>query len=144
MAVGRLWWTPITASARAAACRSSTPPIPPPITPDRRGRAFPWISPFLGNPPPAREGGVGGFFGARRCVPVYNALDPSTHHPVPAELRFAVDLAFLGNRLPDREARVEEFFLRAAALQPDRCFLIGGNGWHDKRMPPNVQHIGHV
>src|ERR671921_58331 len=56
--------------------------------------------------------------GARECVPIYNALDPSTHHPVPPEPRFACDLAFLGNRLPDREARVEEFFLRAAAALP--------------------------
>jgi spore maturation protein CgeB len=83
-------------------------------------------------------------FGARRCVPVYNALDPATHHPVPAEDRFRADLSFLGNRLPDREARVEAFFLRAAALAPDRGFLIGGNGWHDKTMPPNVRDVGHV
>ena len=27
---------------------------------------------------------------------------------------------------------------------PDRRFLIGGNGWEDKAMPPNVRHIGHV
>ncbi|HEY0178493.1 MAG TPA: hypothetical protein VGC30_02545, partial [Dokdonella sp.] len=27
-------------------------------------------------------------FGARECVPVYNALDPSTHHPVPPVERF--------------------------------------------------------
>ncbi len=83
-------------------------------------------------------------FGARRCIPIYNALDPSTHHPVPAEARFEADLSFLGNRLPDREARVEEFFLRAAALSPDRAFLIGGNGWHDKAMPANVRSLGHV
>ncbi|WP_431270356.1 CgeB family protein [Dankookia sp. P2] len=83
-------------------------------------------------------------FGARRCVPVYNALDPTTHHPVPAEPRFTADLSFLGNRLPDREARVEEFFLRPAAALPDRRFLIGGNGWGDKVMPANVQPIGHV
>jgi spore maturation protein CgeB len=57
---------------------------------------------------------------ARPCVPVYNALDPSTHFPVPPDPRFACDLAFLGNRLPDREARVEEFFLRPAAALPDR------------------------
>ncbi len=37
-----------------------------------------------------------------------------THHPVPPEPRFAADLGFLGNRLPDREARVDEFFLHAA------------------------------
>src|SRR3954471_6679627 len=85
-----------------------------------------------------------GEFGAGLCVPIYNALDPSTHHPVPPEPRFDADLAFLGNRLPDREARVEEFFLKPAAQLPDQRFLIGGNGWHDKRMPPNVRDIGHV
>jgi spore maturation protein CgeB len=83
-------------------------------------------------------------FGARRCVPIYNALDPTTHHPVVPDPRFASDLAFLGNRLPDREARVEEFFLRAAVALPERNFLIGGNGWHDKAMPSNVRHLGHV
>ena len=83
-------------------------------------------------------------FGATLCAPVYNALDPQTHHPVPADDRFACDLAFLGNRLPDREARVEEFFLRAAALLPGRQFLIGGNGWESKAMPGNVRHRGHV
>ena len=82
--------------------------------------------------------------GARRCVPVYNALDPETHHPVPPDPRFAADLSFLGNRLPDREARVEEFFLRAAAALPERRFLIGGNGWETKAMPANVRHLGHV
>ena len=82
--------------------------------------------------------------GARRCVPVYNALDPATHVPVPPEPRFAADLAFLANRLPDRERRVEAFFLDAAARAPDRSFLLGGNGWGDKPMPGNVRAIGHV
>ena len=27
---------------------------------------------------------------------------------------------------------------------PERGFLLGGNGWHDKPMPPNVRAIGHV
>ena len=48
--------------------------------------------------------------GARRCVPIYNALDPATHFPVPPDPRFDADLGFLGNRLPDRERRVEDFF----------------------------------
>ena len=82
--------------------------------------------------------------GARECVPIYNALDPSTHHPVPPDSRFACDLGFLGNRLPDRESRVEEFFLRAAALLPESSFVLGGSGWADKPMPPNVNPIGHV
>lgn len=83
-------------------------------------------------------------FGARRCVPIYNALDPATHHPVPPDGRFAADLGFLANRLPDREARVEEFFLRAAASRPDGRFLLGGNGWDDKPMTGNVSRVGHV
>jgi spore maturation protein CgeB len=83
-------------------------------------------------------------FGARRCVPIYNGLDPSTHHPVPREARFGADLSFLGNRLPDREARVENFFLDPAAVLPSRRFLIGGNGWQDKAMPSNVTDVGHV
>ncbi len=83
-------------------------------------------------------------FGAAECVPVYNALDPATHHPVAPDERFACDLAFLGNRLPDREARVEEFFLRPATALPAQSFLIGGNGWESKDMPTNVRHRGHV
>jgi spore maturation protein CgeB len=82
--------------------------------------------------------------GACDCVPVYNALDPETHHPVEPDARFECDLAFLGNRLPDREARVDELFLHAAALAPERRFLFGGSGWEDKPLPPNVRHLGHV
>ena len=82
--------------------------------------------------------------GARVCVPIYNALDPLTHHPAPTASRFAADLSFLANRLPDREARVEAFFLDAAARCPAQSFLLGGNGWHDKAMPGNVRPIGHV
>ncbi|HUF28013.1 MAG TPA: glycosyltransferase [Gemmatimonadaceae bacterium] len=82
--------------------------------------------------------------GARACVPIYNGLDPATHHPVPPDPRFQSDLAFLGNRLPDREARVEEYLLGAAALLPRRRFLLGGNGWADKSVPPNVSVLGHV
>lgn len=82
--------------------------------------------------------------GAKRCVPIYNALDASTHFPVPAEQKFDGDLGFLGNRLPDREVRVEEFFLKPAALLPERRFTLGGSGWDDKAMLPNVRRIGHV
>ncbi len=82
--------------------------------------------------------------GARRCVPVYNALDPTTHFRVAPDARFAADLVFLGNRLPDREARVEHFFLEPAAATPAKAFLIGGSGWGDKPMPGNVRSLGHV
>lgn len=83
-------------------------------------------------------------FGAKRCVPIYNALDPQTHHPAEREAKFASDLSFLGNRLPDREERVEEFFLKPAAELPEHKFLLGGSGWGDKEMPGNIDYVGHV
>ncbi len=82
--------------------------------------------------------------GARDCVPVYNGLDPETHHPETPDPRLAAHLAFLANRLPDREARVDEFFLHPAALLPAHTFLLGGSGWHDRDIPANVRRLGHV
>ncbi len=82
--------------------------------------------------------------GAQFAEPIYNALDPTTHHPVLPDPRFSADLAFLGNRLPDREARVAEFFLSPARSLPSRQFLMGGNGWEPHQLPPNVRHLGHV
>lgn len=82
--------------------------------------------------------------GARDCVPVYNAVDPRTHHPAPPDPRFAAELGFLGNRLPDRETRVHDFFLDVAAGRPAWRFVIGGSGWHDMQLPQNVTRAGHV
>jgi spore maturation protein CgeB len=82
--------------------------------------------------------------GARDCTPIYNGFDPDTHHPVAPEERYRATAGFLGNRLPDREARVEEFFLKPAAARPDLHFILGGSGWHDKPLPLNVGYIGHV
>jgi spore maturation protein CgeB len=82
--------------------------------------------------------------GAQLCAPIYNALDPATHFRVHPDARFAADLAFLGNRLPDREARVDEFFFAPAKSLAAHRFLIGGSGWHGERMPANVTSVGHV
>jgi spore maturation protein CgeB len=82
--------------------------------------------------------------GAQYCVPIYNALDLRTHHPTAIRADFRADLSFLGNRLPDREARVEHFFLGSAAARPKLSFLLGGSGWQDKDLPTNVRAIGHV
>lgn len=83
-------------------------------------------------------------FGAQAYYNIYNGLDPETHHHVAADPSLQCDLAFLGNRLPDRESRVEELFLRAAELAPEKAFLLGGEGWSEKAMPKNVRWIGHV
>ena len=82
--------------------------------------------------------------GAPECVPIYNAVDPDLHHPVPVDPRFAADLALLANRLPDRESRIAEFFFRTARLAPARRLLLGGSGWDAAALPANVRHVGHV
>lgn len=83
--------------------------------------------------------------GARRCVPIYNALDETTHHPVEPDPRYEATLAFLGNRLPDREDRVMEFFFEPARKLPGRGFLLGGSGWAEGTPDlENVEYLGHV
>lgn len=82
--------------------------------------------------------------GARNCHPIYNGFDPETHHPVPAWPEFACDLAFVGHRLPDREARVEAFFFAPAEHWPGRRFLLAGAGWETRPLPANVRYAGHA
>lgn len=84
--------------------------------------------------------------GASQCVPIYNALDPRTHHPVEPQKAFEAELAFAGNRLPDRESRVRDFFFSAAEALPAARFLLAGNGWDTGDVPalPNVRHQGHL
>ncbi len=82
--------------------------------------------------------------GARVCIPIYNALDPDTHQPAPRSARYQADLSLLANRLPDREARVAEFFFTPAARLPSRKFVLGGSGWSSDAVPPNVRPLGHV
>ncbi|HZR57549.1 MAG TPA: glycosyltransferase [Terriglobales bacterium] len=82
--------------------------------------------------------------GAQNCFPIYNGLDPETHHPVNPDPKMECDLAFVGNRLPDREKRVEQFFFAAAELAPEFSFVLGGEGWGSRTLPKNVRWIGHV
>src|SRR3954452_9913359 len=83
-------------------------------------------------------------FGARLCVPVYNGLDPATHHPAAPDPRFACDLGLVANRLPDRERRIDEFFLSVASELRRKRFVLAGAGWGDKTMPANVRYVGHL
>jgi spore maturation protein CgeB len=83
-------------------------------------------------------------FGARLCVPVYNGLDPATHHPAAPDPQFACDLGLVANRLPDRERRIDAYFLAVAAELRARDFVLAGAGWSGKPMPPNVRYVGHL
>jgi spore maturation protein CgeB len=83
-------------------------------------------------------------WGAQGCTCIYNGLDPEEHRPLEVAAHPGFVLLFMGNRLPDREARVDEFFFRAASLSPGRRFVLGGEGWGDRPMPANVRYLGHV
>jgi spore maturation protein CgeB len=103
--------------------------------------AYDMVLTYGGGPPV-----VAGYrhLGAQVCVPIYNGLDPASHYPVPADPRFACDLGLIANRLPDRERRIEEFFIAVAADLPRHRFVLGGNGWSDKPMARNISYVGHV
>jgi spore maturation protein CgeB len=102
---------------------------------------FDMILLYGGGPPVQRKYAQ---LGARAAHLVYNAVDPDEYFPVPPELDKRCDLLFMGNRMPDREQRVWDLFLRAATLAPECEFVLGGNGWGDCRLPSNVRWIGHV
>jgi len=83
--------------------------------------------------------------GAKECIPIYNALDPKTHFPVRPNPKFEAALGFLGNRLPDREIRVKEFFFKPATRMPEAKMMLGGNGWDQNiAQLENVNIVGHV
>lgn len=83
--------------------------------------------------------------GAAACIPVYNAADPETHFPVREyHATRQYHLLFMGNRLPDREQRVTDFFFEAAQLLPRHQFALAGSGWESFDLPSNVTRLGHA
>ena len=83
--------------------------------------------------------------GARQCVPIYNALDPETHYPVPPDPRFS-----RRSRIPrqsparPRSARRRVLFQAPRRNCPDAQFLLGGAGWGDKAKTANIRYFDHV
>ncbi len=73
-------------------------------------------------------------FGARACVPIYNALDPATHHPVAAGRRASTADLALPRQPPARPRGAGRGVLprRRRGAARTRRFLLGGNGWDDK------------
>jgi spore maturation protein CgeB len=64
--------------------------------------------------------------GAKRVAPLYGSVDPSTHHPVPTDERFASDFSYLGTYAADRQQQLDELFLKPANQCPQKKFCIGG------------------
>lgn len=64
--------------------------------------------------------------GAKRVAPLYGSVDPSKHHRVPADERFASDFSYLGTYAADRQEQLDELFLKPAKQCPQKKFCIGG------------------
>jgi hypothetical protein len=93
---------------------------------------------------PAGRRRLRGLWAHGAAVPIYNALDPGDTSPGAARCALRRRPGLPRQPAAGPRGRVEQFFLEPAARLPDRRFLIGGNGWDDKAMPPNVRRIGHV
>jgi spore maturation protein CgeB len=83
--------------------------------------------------------------GAKRALPLYGHVDPTSHRPAPRDPRYACDLSYLGTYAPDRQPAVEALFARPAQRRPERRFLLGGSGYDDKfPWSDNIFFLDHV
>lgn len=82
--------------------------------------------------------------GVQTCFPIYSAVDPATHFPVTHDASYDASMVFLGHRAPDRDDEIQQYLFDVANALPARRFLLGGCGWEDVAMPPNVDYVGYV
>jgi spore maturation protein CgeB len=82
---------------------------------------------------------------AKRACPLYACVDPEVHARVPVRSEFRCDLSYMGTHSPDRQHKLEQFFLEPARRLFERRFVLAGSlypwngGW-----PSNVARFDHV
>jgi len=69
--------------------------------------------------------------GARRVAPLYGWVDPTMHCPAQPMEEFRSELSYLGTFAADRQAALEELFVRPAHREPESRFVIGGAQYPD-------------
>lgn len=83
--------------------------------------------------------------GARCVAPLYGSVDPCAHHRVQTDSRFASDFSYLGTYAADRQAEVEELFIRPAHQLLHKRFCIGGAMYpRDFPWSDNIFFLHHV
>jgi len=83
--------------------------------------------------------------GARRVYPLYGHVDPELHHPAAPDERYRADLSWLGTYAPDRQAMLEELFVKPAQRRPQRKFLVAGAQYpQDFPWTQNVYFVRHL
>ena len=85
--------------------------------------------------------------GAKRVAALYGSVDPAVHQPTDPKARYHSNLSYLGTYAPDRQAKLQEFFIEPARRSPHKRFLLGGaqyplefpwtnNIWFVRHVPP--------
>jgi spore maturation protein CgeB len=88
---------------------------------------------------------LGRLLGARRVEALYGSVDPDLHTPRSPIERYRADLSYLGTYAAERQAIVEELFVRPAALCPERTFALGGSQYPaDFPWRQNIFYHSHV
>jgi spore maturation protein CgeB len=115
---------------------------PVPYLPARGLGDFDLVLSYAGGPTLQR---LARALGARRTAPLYGSVDPDVHRPAAPRPELMGDLSYLGTYSEDRQAALEELFLRPADLLPQRTFVIGG-AQYPRTFPwrQNVRFVRHV
>lgn len=83
--------------------------------------------------------------GARRVAPLYGHVDADVHCPASPAPHYRADLSYLGTYAGDRQAALEELFIRPARMRQDLRFLIGGAQYPtDFPWSPNTYFVRHL
>ena len=84
-------------------------------------------------------------WGARRALPLYGCVDPDVHVRAVPQANFACDLSYMGTYAPDRQDKLDTFFLEPARQLSATNFLLAGSlyPW-DWQWPQNVRRLEHV
>jgi spore maturation protein CgeB len=84
---------------------------------------------------------------ARKVAPLYGCVDPDTHYGVELPGHFRCFFSYMGTYAPDRQAKLDELFVRPAAQFPNMQFFLAGSMYPEnvkKRAPKNIRHFEHV
>lgn len=83
--------------------------------------------------------------GARRVAPLYGTADPAIYRPVQPCSHYDADLSYLGTYASDRQATLEELFVKPARSRPHKRFVIGGAQYPDEfPWTSNIWFVQHV
>jgi len=84
-------------------------------------------------------------FGVRRALPFYCSVEPHKYHPRGVFRRYQSDLSYMGTYSADRQAKLDELFVKTADALPDYKFLLAGPQYPAKlKWPGNVRYIRHL